>query len=233
VSPRGSKVGFAGKRDGPTSSQRRRALDFGDLDPRSGFEHLPPYGYRSAPAADGKGWTLEPVDETAAVVRRIFADATEGDTPGRIADALNRDSIPGPRGGTWNRTAVSAIIENVAYAGERYGMKGAHPAIVSRRVWNAANAELEEARAALRRRASSNGEDGRRNREATERQQDRDRVLPSGVTGARDVNLRFRGSQRTSSEAFAVSARCSQGAAIDTPFCQKRDAPLMNVQRPH
>ena len=103
---------------------------------------LPPYGYRSVSAADGEGWTLEPVEPAAEIVRGIFAGAKEGDTPGRIADALNRDASPGPRGGVWNRTAVRGIVENVAYAGERYGVKGAHPAIVTRRLWNAANAAL-------------------------------------------------------------------------------------------
>jgi hypothetical protein len=101
-----------------------------------------PYGYRSVGAPDGKGRTLEVVEATAAIVRRIFIDAKEGDTPGRIAGALNTVGIPGPKGGTWNRTALRGIIENAAYAGERYGVKGAHPAIVTRRQWNAANVQL-------------------------------------------------------------------------------------------
>jgi site-specific DNA recombinase len=101
-----------------------------------------PYGYRSAPAPDGKGRTLAIVDETAAIVRRVFDDARHGATPGRIAKALNRDGLPGPRGGAWNRTAVRGIVENVSYYGQRYSVKRAHPAIVSRRLWNEANAEL-------------------------------------------------------------------------------------------
>ena len=34
------------------------------------------------------------------------------------------------------------IITNAAYAGEKYGVQKAHPAIVSRRAWNAAQAAL-------------------------------------------------------------------------------------------
>jgi hypothetical protein len=34
------------------------------------------------------------------------------------------------------------MIENVAYAGERYGVKNAHPGIVSRRLFNPANDAL-------------------------------------------------------------------------------------------
>lgn len=100
-----------------------------------------PYGYVTRPADDGKGRTLEPVPETADVVRRIFEAAKRGETPGKIADALNADSVPGPSGRGWNRTAVRGMIENPAYYGERYDVRG-HAAIVTRRLWNAANGEL-------------------------------------------------------------------------------------------
>jgi hypothetical protein len=100
------------------------------------------YGYRSVAAPDGKGRTLEPVEETAAVVRRIFDAARHGDTPGKISAALNTEGVSGPRGGVWNRTAVRGIIENAGYTGVRYGVKGAHAAIVSRCTFNAANVQL-------------------------------------------------------------------------------------------
>jgi DNA invertase Pin-like site-specific DNA recombinase len=102
-----------------------------------------PYGYRSVAAPDGKGRTLALVDDTAAaVVRRVFQAAKQGDTPGRIARDLNGGGVTGPRGGEWNRTAVRGMIENIAYSGERYGVKNAHPGIVSRRLFNAANETL-------------------------------------------------------------------------------------------
>jgi len=95
-----------------------------------------PYGYRS------EGGRLVPVDVLAEVVRRMFEDARDGDSPGRIARSLNADEIPSPSGRPWNRQTVRNIIENPLYAGERYGVKRAHEPIVSRRLWNAANAAL-------------------------------------------------------------------------------------------
>ena len=104
-----------------------------------------PYGYRSAPAANG-GRTLVPVTEGSPspidVVRRIFAAAKAGSTPGRIATDLNTDAIPGPTGKRWNRQTIRNVIENPAYAGERHGVKNAHEPIVSRRLFNASGAKL-------------------------------------------------------------------------------------------
>jgi DNA invertase Pin-like site-specific DNA recombinase len=113
-----------------------------------------PYGYLS-----DRG--VFQVDlERADTVRRIFADAKNGDSPGRIARALNADSVPSPLGAHWSSKAVERIIENVAYAGERYGVKQAHPPVVSRRIFNAANAALSrrrEAWAAARGAGSTSG----------------------------------------------------------------------------
>ena len=101
-------------------------------------EGKPPYGYRSA-----KG-LLTPVPEQAEVVRRIYRDAKLGLTPGKIAKRLNRDEIPSPRGSVWRANTVRLIVANAAYAGERHGKKRAHPAIVSRRIFN----EVQRARRA-------------------------------------------------------------------------------------
>jgi site-specific DNA recombinase len=95
------------------------------------------YGYRS------QAGRLEPVAELVPIVRRIFLEAREGDSPGKIVRRLNRDAIGGPEQREWNRTTVRNILENPVYAGERYGVKRAHPAIVSRRVFNQAQAALE------------------------------------------------------------------------------------------
>jgi site-specific DNA recombinase len=102
-----------------------------------------PYGYRSSHGV------LEPDEERAEVVRRIFADARAGYTPGAIAKRLDGAGIPSPTGrSAWSRQTVRQIVENVAYMGARYGVKKAHPAIVSRRAF-------EEAGAALRARSRS------------------------------------------------------------------------------
>lgn len=95
-----------------------------------------PYGYTSASGL------LTPDDSTADVVRRIFADARQGDAPGRIARALNSERIPSPSGASWSTKAVTRIIQNLVYAGERYGVKQAHPSLVNRRTFNAANRAL-------------------------------------------------------------------------------------------
>lgn len=97
-----------------------------------------PYGYTSTRGE------LEPDPAHVETVRRIFAEAKQGQTPGTIARALNTAGIPSPHGKTWDRTAVRRIIGNVAYAGERYGIKNAHPAIVTRRTFNAAQAAMRE-----------------------------------------------------------------------------------------
>lgn len=93
-----------------------------------------PFGYVSA----GSG-ALEVQEATAGVVRRIFDDARHGDSPGRIARALDSEEAAGRR---WNRTTVRNVVANPVYCGERYGVKRAQPAIVSRQIWNAANAQL-------------------------------------------------------------------------------------------
>jgi DNA invertase Pin-like site-specific DNA recombinase len=51
-----------------------------------------PYGYRST------GGILEPVEELVPIVKRIYRDARDGWTPGRIARALNRDGVPSAQG---------------------------------------------------------------------------------------------------------------------------------------
>ena len=98
-----------------------------------------PFGYRS------EGGVLSPIPELVPIVRTIFGRAKGGDSPGRIARALNEESIPTPQGGArWSEQGVRVILGNPVYAGERYGVKRAHQAIVSRRTFNAANAALRE-----------------------------------------------------------------------------------------
>ena len=91
-----------------------------------------PYGYRSE-----KGiLTIDP--EPAPVVRRIFAEATEGRTPGKIAQRLTRDSVPSPRGAAWSPQGIRKMLTNETYAGR----KGGHEGIISRRRFNQAQAAL-------------------------------------------------------------------------------------------
>ncbi len=64
------------------------------------------------------------VPEEADVVRRIFQWFAEGQSPFSIADRLNADGIPSPRGGKWARSAIYGdrrtgvgILNNVLYRG--------------------------------------------------------------------------------------------------------------------
>ena len=94
----------------------------------------PPYGYRRIKLENEKGWSLEPVEETAAVVRLIFELYTEGMKEpdgsvremamGKIAHYLDDQGIPSPDGALWRRATVSNILQNPAYVGlVRWGWK--------------------------------------------------------------------------------------------------------------
>jgi site-specific DNA recombinase len=60
----------------------------------------------------------------AAIVRRIFRDFAAGRSPRRIAFDLNREGIPGPRGGQWDASTINGnaargtgILNNELYVG--------------------------------------------------------------------------------------------------------------------
>lgn len=80
----------------------------------------PPYGYRYARDLDDAGRStvvgLAVRDDTATVVRRIFTELlTEGVTT--VADRLNAEGIPSPRGGRWGPAAINVLTRNHAYYG--------------------------------------------------------------------------------------------------------------------
>jgi site-specific DNA recombinase len=79
------------------------------------------YGYRSVPGKPGR---REIVEVEASVVRRIFDSYAAGRSPRDIAAALNREGVPGPRGGPWNASTVAGsrkrangILQNALYIG--------------------------------------------------------------------------------------------------------------------
>ncbi len=86
-----------------------------------------PYGYRRVRIPHQKGYTLEPVPETAEVVREIYSLYTVGEPQpdGRctpvgsygIANLLNARGIRSPGGLKWTATAVRDILKNPTYAG--------------------------------------------------------------------------------------------------------------------
>jgi DNA invertase Pin-like site-specific DNA recombinase len=76
-----------------------------------------PYGYRNPPLGDPRHGILQVHAEEAGVVRRIFRAAEAGTGPVAIAEQLNREGIPSPRGGRWNRNTLYLMLDNRTYAG--------------------------------------------------------------------------------------------------------------------
>ena len=87
------------------------------------------YGYRLANKIMPDGQIVrglrEVDDEQADVVRRIFREYASGRSPRAIANALNADGIPGPRGGAWNASTLNGdrqrkngLLQNRLYIGK-------------------------------------------------------------------------------------------------------------------
>ncbi len=86
------------------------------------------YAYRMANRIDAGGRAVRGLREIdpykAAIVRRIFEEYAEGISPKRIAERLNADGIPGPRGDRWrattlrpDRTLGNGLLQNELYVG--------------------------------------------------------------------------------------------------------------------
>ena len=86
------------------------------------------YGYRNIAELDGKGSQVrglrEPDPETAPIIQRIFEEYRDGFSPKMIAERLNREGLPSPRGGQWVATTISGdkkrkngILQNRLYLG--------------------------------------------------------------------------------------------------------------------
>ncbi|MBX7496797.1 recombinase family protein [Qipengyuania sp. 6B39] len=91
------------------------------------------YGYRKVARLDEKGELVrglrEVDEETAAIVRRIFTEYDAGSSPRAIANGLNADGIPAPRGAIWrpstiigHRKCAFGVLANPIYIGRlQYG----------------------------------------------------------------------------------------------------------------
>ncbi|WP_137128543.1 recombinase family protein [Roseomonas sp. HF4] len=89
------------------------------------------YGYRVVRGPAGRDGEperglreIDPVQ--ASVIQRIFRDFAGGVGPKSIAAALNREGVPGPRGGIWQAGTIrgqaardTGILRNRLYAGQR------------------------------------------------------------------------------------------------------------------
>jgi site-specific DNA recombinase len=83
-----------------------------------------PYGYRRVfDPKTGASVGVEVVEDQAAVVRRVIRARKRGQSWRAIAEKLNQDQVPAPRGATaWRHSSVQSIVENEAlYRGGRRG----------------------------------------------------------------------------------------------------------------
>ena len=120
----------------------------------------PPYGYEW----DGEQMIINP--DQARIVRWIFTQVLSGKGTHAISDELNANSIPTKKGGRWTPTTVRGMVSNEKYTGDvifqktytdsqfnrhinygqkdRYAMSDHHEAIISREVFEAANALIAQ-----------------------------------------------------------------------------------------
>jgi site-specific DNA recombinase len=66
----------------------------------------PPISGGLAPDGSPLRGDLAIVDEEAEVVRRVFGMCASGLFPKRVAATLNKQRVPGPRGGPWQISTV-------------------------------------------------------------------------------------------------------------------------------
>ncbi len=127
-----------------------------------------PYGYRKVAYKEGKTTyhTLEPIPEQAEAVKRIFEMYASGMGFTRIADTLDAEHIPAPKGKKWSIHTFGRMMSNVHYLGKvkwfhrkvnllvKEGevvetraanqdyliFEGKHPAIITQELWDAVRA---------------------------------------------------------------------------------------------
>lgn len=79
-----------------------------------------PYGYKKVAIKDGKRtcYTLEPHLDQAPIVKRIFEMYASGLGWVRIADQLDAEHVPAPKGKRWAPESIPFILSNVHYLGK-------------------------------------------------------------------------------------------------------------------
>lgn len=129
---------------------------------------IPPYGFKKIAYKEGKTthYTLEPIPEQAEVVKRVFEMYSKGTGSTHIAEALDAEHIPAPKGKSWKPETILGMLSNVHYLGkikwnwrkavihiedgqviksrpkqtDYLVSEGKHPAIVSQELWDAVQA---------------------------------------------------------------------------------------------
>lgn len=131
------------------------------------ISNVPPYGYERY-KLEGRGWSLQPIEPQAKVVRMIFDLYLSGLGYCEIEKRLNALHIPAPKSDKWSARTIPGILRNAHYIGcipaafrpgkkvvkdgqikitrprvkscELY--KGLHEPIISREVWDQVQARL-------------------------------------------------------------------------------------------
>jgi site-specific DNA recombinase len=108
-----------------------------------GVHFRAPFGYTKPPKKGRDGQPIVPNPATAPLVGRAFELRAAGESWPRIAEYLNKHHAPN-KAKAWTHATVTHLIRNRAYLGEAYHgdhvQPGAHPALVSVDLWEAANA---------------------------------------------------------------------------------------------
>ena len=76
-----------------------------------------PFGYRKVKIQRGKGWTLEPDPEQAALVRMIYDMYVQGIGGQKIAQRLNALGSRTNKGNPWTASGVGVLTRNPVYMG--------------------------------------------------------------------------------------------------------------------
>lgn len=92
-----------------------------------------PLGYKVVPAMDGdkprKKYAID--EETAPLVKKIFADFVDGMPPAVILEWMRQQGIKTKRGLTYDDNALRRMLNNDFYIGtRRYDAKGAEPLVI-------------------------------------------------------------------------------------------------------
>ena len=109
-----------------------------------GIHFRAPFGYTKP----GRAEPIVPNPVTAPLVKRAFQLRAAGESWPRIVAYLNERHPPN-RAPAWTRSTVNHLIHNPAYLGRatcgKHVQAGAHPALVSVELWEAANAVKAQA----------------------------------------------------------------------------------------
>lgn len=119
------------------------------------------YGYK-----ENKKGEVVINEEEAKIVREMYRLVIEGVWASKIAKYFNSKNIPSPKGVTWGESTIAKMVRNEVYKGDRilqkmfvnenrrvrhnrgevnqYQILNNHPAIVSRKTWQAAQEALEK-----------------------------------------------------------------------------------------